>query len=146
MEFFYDKAEQKLYFVANTSAGPNGHSFEAPQLQDLIKVIGGSPTRGTHRDPVIGFKLLGVGIRDAAMTYMEPHSMPSGGDWGLQRMAAIFFESTVGSTVENCTFTRNDGIAAMLSGYNREAVLRGNEAVWNGETVFAGWGYTDNST
>eukprot|EP00037_Helgoeca_nana_P007698 m.69925 g.69925 ORF g.69925 m.69925 type:complete len:224 (+) comp18448_c0_seq2:1623-2294(+) len=146
MEFFYDRKEMKLYFVANTSAGPQHQTFEVPVLQDLIKVIGGAPTRGTHRTPVVGFKLLGIGVKDAALTYFEAHSMPSGGDWALQRMGAIFFENTIGSAVRGCRFTRNDGIAVMLSGYNREAVLSGNEAVWTGETVFAGWGYTDNST
>ena len=143
-EFFYDKTAKKLYYVANSTAGPTGSRFEAAVLQDLINVAGLPPTRGTHRTPVIGFKLLGVGVRDAALTYFEPHSMPSGGDWGLQRMAAVFFENTVGSTVEDCIFERNDGIAVMFSGYNREAVVRGSEFVWNGETAIAGWGYTDN--
>mmetsp|Transcript_14885 Transcript_14885/g.44162 ORF Transcript_14885/g.44162 Transcript_14885/m.44162 type:complete len:907 (-) Transcript_14885:74-2794(-) len=144
MEYFYDRVAKKLFFVSNTSASPQSSTFEVPVLQDLIKVVGGAPTRGTHRDPVVGFKMLGVGVKDAALTYFEPHSMPSGGDWALQRMGAVFFENTVGSTVESCTFTRNDGIAVMLSGFNREAVLSGNEVVWNGETAFAGWGYTDN--
>ena len=90
-------------------AGPAGLKFETSGLQDLISVAGLPPTRGTHRRPVVGFKMVGVGVRDAAITYMEPHSIPSGGDWGLQRMAAVFFENTVGSTIENCIFERNDG-------------------------------------
>ena len=31
-----------------------------------------------------------------------------------------------------------EGIAVMFSGYNREAVVRGSEFVWNGETAIAG--------
>ena len=50
------------------------------------------------------------------ISYLEPHSIPSGGDWGLQRMGAVFFENTEGSVVEGCTFSRNDGIAVMVSG------------------------------
>ena len=32
-------------------------------------------------------------------------------------MAAVFFENTVGSTVKDCIFERNDGIAVMFSGH-----------------------------
>ena len=70
--------------------------------------------------------------------------MPSGGDWALQRTGLIFLEGTVNATVESCTFTRNDGIGIMVSGFNRYATLQNNEFVWNGETAMAGWGYTNN--
>jgi len=143
-EYFFDKADGKLYFVANGTDGPSGSSFEATALQDLITVAGLPSTRGTHRQPVVGFRMLGVGIKDAAITYFESHSIPSGGDWGLQRMGALFFENTVGTIIDGCTFSRNDGIAVMISGFNREFVVRNSEFVWNGETAMAGWGYTDN--
>jgi hypothetical protein len=81
-EFFYDKVAKKLFYVTNSTGTPDGATFEAPQLQDMITVAGLPPTRGTHRQPVVGFRLLGVGVKDAALTYLEPHSIPSGGDWG----------------------------------------------------------------
>ena len=118
-----------------STTGPSGSKFETSGLQDLITVAGLPPTRGTHRTPVIGFKLLGIGVRDAAITYMEPHSIPSGGDWGLQRMAAVFFENTVGSTVDGCTFERNDGIAVMFSGQSKPPPLATTNLLANTDGV-----------
>ena len=64
--------------MANTtSSDPSTSTFEAAVLQDLIKVAGLPPTRGTHRDPVLGFKLLGLGVRDAALTYRATQHPPS---------------------------------------------------------------------
>lgn len=72
-------AASKLYYVANGSQVPTKLTFEVPVLQDVLQVAGLPPTRGTHRQPVLGFRLIGVGFRDAAPTFMEPHSMSSGG-------------------------------------------------------------------
>lgn len=85
----------------------------------------------------------GITIRDAAATYLEPHGMPSGGDWGLQRRGAIYLEGTERVTIESCLMTRNDGNAIMLSGYNRNTTIKNLEAVWNGDSVIAAWGVTD---
>lgn len=143
-EFFYDKSSKKLFYVANGTDNPKNHQFEATGLQDLIQVVGLPSTRGTHRKPVQGFAMTGVGVRDSAVTYFEPHSIPSGGDWALQRMGALFFENTINSLIEGCIFSRNDGISVMISGFNRDFTVRNNEFVWNGETAVAGWGYADN--
>ena len=51
-----------------------------------------------------------------ASTFMEPHGVPSGGDWALQRTAALFFEGTERVSVEACVLQRLDGNALMLSG------------------------------
>lgn len=69
--------------------------------------------------------------------------MPSGGDWGLQRRGAVYLEGTENVTIDSCLFTRNDGNSVMLSGYNRNTLLKDIEAVWNGDSVFAAWGITD---
>ena len=68
--------------------------------------------------------------------------MPSGGDWGLQRMGAIHLEGTQGVTIAECLVTRVDGNAIMLSGYNRNTTISRNEFVWIGDSVIASWGYT----
>ena len=54
-----------------------------------------------------------------ATTFMEPHGVPSGGDWALQRTAALFFEGTEGCAIDGCVLQRLDGNAVMLSGYNQ---------------------------
>ena len=61
----------------------------------------------------------------------------------VQRRGAVYLEGTENVTIEACLFTRNDGNAVMLSGYNRNTLLKDIEAVWNGDSVFAAWGLTD---
>ena len=39
---------------------------------------------------------------------MEPHGVPSGGDWGLERLGALYFEGTEGLSVRGCQFERLD--------------------------------------
>ena len=35
----------------------------------------------TQAAPIKNLTLRGLGFRDSAPTYMEPHAVPSGGDW-----------------------------------------------------------------
>jgi hypothetical protein len=87
-------------------------------------------------------ELKGVTFKDSRYTYMEPHGVPSGGDWALQRMGGVFIEGAENVTIEQCLFTRLDGNALFLSGYVRGAVIQDNEFVWIGDSVMASWGYT----
>ena len=68
--------------------------------------------------------------------------MPSGGDWALERMGVLFFEGTENSLVDSCLFSRLDGNAIMVSGYNRNTTIQKNEFVWIGSSAIAQWGYT----
>lgn len=92
----------------------------------------------------------GIGFKDSAPSYMEPHAVPSGGDWALERTAALFFEGTESLVVRqgraknrcyscphpdplfcrpqvrNCTVSRAGGNGLMLSGYARDATLADN--------------------
>ena len=76
---------------------------------------------------------------------MDPHGVPSGGDWALSRTAALFFEGTEHLVISNCTFLRLDGNALMLSGYNRGARITHSNFAWIGETAVALWGTTENN-
>ena len=46
-------------------------------------------------------------------------------------------------SVSNCSFTRLDGNAVLLSGFNRNATLDSNTFRWIGGTAMASWGGTD---
>jgi hypothetical protein len=68
---------------------------------------------------------------------------PSGGDWALNRNGAVFVEGSERMVVQGCTFRRLDGTALMLSGYNRNATVKGSEFVWLGQNAIASWGDTE---
>lgn len=136
-EWFYDEKSKMLYLWYNgTGAPPMNTVFEVTHLKTLFNVT------GTQDSPVKDVSFKGVMFKDTAYTYMDPHGMPSGGDWALQRMGALFFEGTESTMVDSCVFERLDGNAVMISGYNRDVTIQNNEFIWIGDTAIASWGYT----
>ena len=45
--------------------------------------------------------------------------------------------------VTNCLFTRLDGNAIGLNGYNQNVTIYKNEFIWNGDNVIYNWGNTE---
>ena len=135
-EYYFSPEAQQLYLYYNGTGKPTG-DLVATHLQTLISI------EGTVDAPVKNVAIVGVDFRDAAETGLEPHGVPSCGDWALQRMAGIFIEGTESTTVDDCTFTRMDGNALMLSRYNRFATVSNCEFAWVGDSAMAGWGWTD---
>ena len=45
---------------------------------------------GTQWDPVKDVKLSGITYTAAAYTYMNPHGVPSAGDWALERYVRAY--------------------------------------------------------
>ena len=80
---------------------------------------------GTAAAPAKGITINGVQIRDTALTWLDPHGLPSGGDWALQRSGAITLEGTEDFTVSNSLFEKIDGNGVMLNGWNRNATVVG---------------------
>ena len=70
-EFYYDEGAKRLYYHSSKGA-PSGVVEAIGNLKTLIRVVGSQNT------PVRGISLLGVVLRDAALTYLDEHSMPSG--------------------------------------------------------------------
>jgi hypothetical protein len=143
-EYFYDEETHKLYMIPNTTTsvysatGPPDPEIQlvAGKLQTLISL------NSTMADPIKNITFQGLKFRDAADTTMEPWGVPSGGDWGLYRGAAVFFEGTEGCVVKHCSFIRVDNNALFVSGYNRHTTFADNEFAWLGLSAMAGWGYT----
>jgi len=136
-EWFFNSTTQLLYLWYNgTGAPPAKTAYVVTNLKVLLNIT------GTQASPVKGVTLSGLGFRDTAYTYLDPHGMPSGGDWALQRTAAVFLQGTENSVIEDSVFSRLDGNALMLSAYNRGAVIQRNEFAWIGDTAIAQWGNT----
>ncbi len=142
-EWFFDKTTKTLYFFYNETSGkmpPADTLYVVPILKTLIKV------QASQDQPAKGITIRGVNFRDTVYTYLDPHGMPSGGDWALERMGGLFIEGTEMTTVDSCIFERLDGNGIMISGYNRNATIHGNEFVWIGSSAIAQWGYTNGSS
>ena len=85
--FFFDKKTSQLYLYHNgTGAPPAAATVVVPQKQVLVNVS------GTQFKPVTDVSLVGITYSGAAYTYMEPHGVPSAGDWALDRYGAIFLQ------------------------------------------------------
>ena len=141
-EWFYNETTQTLYFWHNATAGvppPADGSLVVPQTKWLFNVT------GTMAAPVTDVSIVGLGMRDTAYTYMDPHSLPSGGDWSLERSAVVFVEGSERVNIEGNVFERVDGNAIILSAYNRNATIEYNEFAWIGATAIAFWGNTEAS-
>ena len=140
-EWFFSADESKLYYFHNASAGtppPASLAFEAVRLKGLVAL------RGTPAAPVKDVTLRGLSFVDAAPTILDPHGLPSdgGGDWAIARNAAVFLEGTERATVDACSFERLDGNGVMISGFARNATVRGSEFAWLGENAIVSWGKT----
>lgn len=136
-EWFYDEKSKMLYLWYNgTGAPPQDTVFEVTNVKTLFSVM------GNQQNPVKGVNFKGLMFKDTSYTYLDPHGMPSGGDWALQRMGALFFEGTEKTLVDSCVFERLDGNAVMISGYNRNVTIQNSEFAWIGDSVIGSWGYT----
>jgi hypothetical protein len=138
-EWFYNETTKMLYFFYNASMGvppPSDGSMLATQVKWLFNIT------GTMADPVTDITIRGLGLRDTAYTYMDPHGIPSGGDWTLERSAVVFIEGAERISIVGNVFERIDGNAVMLSAYVRNATISYNEFAWIGSTAVASWGNT----
>jgi hypothetical protein len=105
-----------------------------PSLQQLLSIRGDYPNNKNSSaalapplHAVSNITIRGIGFRDSAPSFLEPHGIPSGGDWSLQRSAAVFLEGTSGISLHGCKFKYLGGLGYMVSGYNRAASITQSE-------------------
>lgn len=87
--------------------------------------------------------IFGVGIRDAAPTFLERWGVPSGGDWSCYHGAALDIHGAERVNISDNAFRRLDNNAIILSGYTRHVTIRHNTASWLGQNFVVSWGDTD---
>jgi hypothetical protein len=109
----------------------------SPQLEILFNLSGSADA------PVADVTFAGIDFRDQRDGFLEDWIVPSGGDWGLRRAAALHLAGTARATVDGCSFIRTDGNAIAISGWNRNATISSTEFKWLGMSAVVEMGYTD---
>ena len=99
--------------------------------------------KGTQWDPVRKVQHKGIKYIATSYTYMDPHGVPSGGDWALDRIGAIFLQGTEEVSFDGCTFDRLDGNGVFISGYNRNVTIMNSDFSFIGGNAIASWGFTN---
>ena len=143
-EFYHDAAADVLYWAPNASDHTATPPTTPPLADALIAVTGKVllSVTGSQQQPVKNVSLLGLLFRDTAPTYLDPHDLPSQGDWGLVHTAAVVAKGTEGFTMQGCRVTRVDGQGLLLDGYHRGARVLQNEFEWIGSHAMVSWGKT----
>jgi len=146
-EFYYDRTTMSLYYVSNDTdpntlwVNPNNASIEIVSQHTLINAT------GTSQDhPIVNLTLRGIGFRDTSPTMLEPHGVPSGGDWALERMGVVYLERTEHTLIDGIIFTRLGGNGLMISKYNLATEVTRCLFQYLGGSAIAAWGWTDEIT
>ena len=141
-EYFFDVESQTLTFFPNATGGggapPSIAELVAPQFARLFSL------RGGQERPLANVSFINVSFSQGSPSFMVGgKGVPSGGDWALEREAALFVEGTVGTTVSGCLFTRLETHAIFLSNYNRNASVVLSEFAWLAASAIVAWGSAD---
>ena len=132
-EFFFDESNSQLYLFYN-GTGPPPSQVVVPSLATLIHV------QGSQESPVHNVSISNITFTDTRPTFMDPRANPSGGDWSLEREAALVIEGSEDVVVQGNSFLRLDGNAVLISAYNRRVQIIHNHFSWLGQTAIASWG------
>jgi hypothetical protein len=137
-EWFFNASTETLFIFWNeTGAAPPADGFVATSQKVFFNIT------APQSSPAVGISFKGVNFRDQAITYFEPHGLPSGGDYSIQPTGALFVSGVENFTVVGCDFDRMDGIAIFQRGYTRFVNISYNTFAWSGATIIAMWGFGD---
>lgn len=75
-------------------------------------------------------------------TYLDPHGLPSGGDWALSRSGAVTIEGSERLLLSLNQLANLDGNGVSINGYNRFLSVDRNDFSWLGGSAMAAWGRT----
>ena len=110
-EWYYDYRQGLLYFAFNGTA-PTDEEWVATRTKVLFNVS------GTIASPAKDITIQGLNIRDTALTWLDPHGLPSGAT-GRYSVRAITLEGTEQFTVKDSLFEKIDGNGVVLNEYNQ---------------------------
>jgi hypothetical protein len=132
-EFWLDRSTSRLWLCVNASDAPltDADSIVIPRLSTILRLDGAK-----------NVELSGIEFLDQRVTVMEPHAVPSGGDWALERLGSLELLHTENVSIRGCTFAFLGGTAVLISSFNRNTTIEGSSFEWLGGSGIVAWGDT----
>jgi hypothetical protein len=139
-EFHFDAQTKILTLWHNATSGTKPPTDGTLEVVGLVTLINAS---GSQASPVRGLKLRNLELRDTAPAVLLPHIAPTGGDWAVNRAAAVTISGGHAATIANCTFWKLDNAGIFLGGYGRNLSVVDNHFAWLGESAIVSVGDTE---
>lgn len=117
-EWFYDRAEKKLYYIPPEDMDLNKAEIEIVRLRHLIEF------NGTMQKPVTGITLNGIEFRQTARTFMDNREPLLRSDWTTYRGGAVMMTGTEDCSIVDCDFNQVGGNAILISDFNRRVEIK----------------------
>lgn len=118
-EWFFDRKEQKLYFMPEPGIDLKTATVEIVRLRHLIEF------NGITENPVRNVHLKGFVFRHAARTFMENKEPLLRSDWTVYRGAALVYSGAEDCSVVDCEFDQVGGNTILVNNYNRRISIKG---------------------
>jgi hypothetical protein len=130
-EWYLDPKSHWLYFKPAQGLPPARAGFVASRLETLVE-LRGSPTARVHDVLVSGLE-----FRQTATTFLRTTEPLLRSDWMFYRGGAIVSENADRIVISNNRLEALGGNAIVVSGYNRNIAIRGNEIYDIGASAIA---------
>jgi len=118
-EWFFDRKEQKLYFMPEPGVDLKTATVEIVRLKHLIEF------NGSKENPVRNIHLNGFVFRHAARTFMYNKEPLLRSDWTVYRGAALVYSGAEDCSVSDCEFDQVGGNTILVNNYNRRISIKG---------------------
>jgi hypothetical protein len=118
-EWFFNRKEQKLYFIPEPDVDLKTATVEIVRLRHLIEF------NGSKENPVRNVHLKGFVFRHAARTFMENKEPLLRSDWTVYRGGAIVYSGAEDCSVVDCEFDQVGGNTILVNNFNRRISIKG---------------------
>ncbi|MGN0229579.1 MAG: PDZ domain-containing protein [Muribaculaceae bacterium] len=118
-EWYFDKAQKRLYYYPMPGEDIHKATFESPQLKHLIEIA------GSKSQPVKNVTIEGIDLTLTVRTFMEHYDQLLRSDWTIYRGACIIFRGTEHCAIKDCNIYNTGGNAVFFDKYNRHSSVSG---------------------
>ena len=119
-EWYFDKANQKIYYYPLSETDLKGGSVELSRLKTLLYL------KGDESNPLNNITIRKIKFTQTKRVLMEAHEPLLRSDWMLHRSGALLLEGTQHFSISDCVFDQLGATAVMVSGFNKGTTISNN--------------------